>query len=505
MWLKKFIPSFFKDVSEQQVKNKLPTFLWSLRRRQAIFRWGIHFYLQMLHRFRHFSPFNQRLISNLMIGIGLSVFIVLGSHVGIQPAFDVATLDWTMEMFLNTKPEKADTPPFVLLDIDEVTYREWEEPATIPRNHLLKLIQFAVQGQAQMIFVDIDLGYPNHLDSPKLTLADKQLFDFLNNYEIQYCGANKNCPAILLVRTTRPLLQNGKVLTAQYPQQRTSFLESAVEKSPHLHWVSVGFLLDKDNTLRSWQLWEAACQPTAVIPSTQLLAVALIKDRMAGAKNVEEALKPFSPQDCQSHTQALITQNPPLQNAILTLGQDTVLHLTPSPLGSSIVYTIPQKLSEGQSRAKTQQGKRIFETVSAYSILSTAYSPQSAQDWVKDKIVTIGSTYEDSRDIYHTPVGMMPGVLIVINAINSLLQYGELIKPPLWQVLLFEILIIILMSLVFARFCSFLGMIIAGSGIIIALLPLSFWLFKYGIWLDVAIPLIVMQLYRMSQDFERKS
>ena len=68
----------------------------------------------------------------------------------------------------------------------------------------------------------------------------------------------------------------------------------------------------------------------------------------------------------------------------------------------------------------------------------------------------------------------------------------------------FEILLIILMSVIFAKFCSFWGMIVAGICVIITAIPLIFWLFKYGIWLEFALPLIIMQLYRMSQDFERK-
>ncbi len=59
-----------------------------------------------------------------------------------------------MTLYRADIPEKA-TPPFVLLDIDEKTYRALEEPFFTQRDKLLKLLKFAVEAIPKLIIVDI--------------------------------------------------------------------------------------------------------------------------------------------------------------------------------------------------------------------------------------------------------------------------------------------------------------------------------------------------------------
>ena len=46
-------------------------------------------------------------------------------------------------------------------------------------------------------------------------------------------------------------------------------------------------------------------------------------------------------------------------------------------------------------------------------------------------------------------------------------------------------------QLFFALFSSFFGMLISGAVIIIVMVPFSFWLFEYGVWLNFAIALVI--------------
>ncbi|RKZ90459.1 MAG: hypothetical protein DRR19_10010 [Candidatus Parabeggiatoa sp. nov. 1] len=87
-------------------------------------------------------------------------------------------IDWVMKMDRNTAPTQ-DSPPFVWLDIDEYTYQHWQEPLLTPRDKLLKLLQFAVEGQPKVIIVDIDLSYPINRASDKRNLADQALYDLI--------------------------------------------------------------------------------------------------------------------------------------------------------------------------------------------------------------------------------------------------------------------------------------------------------------------------------------
>jgi len=54
------------------------------------------------------------------------------------------------------------------------------------------------------------------------------------------------------------------------------------------------------------------------------------------------------------------------------------------------------------------------------------------------------------------------------------------------------------MSLAFACFTSFYGMLFSGLLIILVMMPISFGLFQAGVWLDFAIPLLAVQLHRMA-------
>ena len=49
----------------------------------------------------------------------------------------------------------------------------------------------------------------------------------------------------------------------------------------------------------------------------------------------------------------------------------------------------------------------------------------------RDKIVLVGATFPESRDHYPTPVGLMAGVEIHANIIETLLSRRTLLPPPL--------------------------------------------------------------------------
>lgn len=87
----------------------------------------------------------------------------------------------------------------------------------------------------------------------------------------------------------------------------------------------------------------------------------------------------------------------------------------------------------GTARLNFQAKKKDFEVVSFYKIIKKIAPEKS----IAGKIVIVGVTAEIFHDIYSTPLGLMPGV--VLNA-NEILMYlsGETIKdlPKAWQLIL---------------------------------------------------------------------
>jgi CHASE2 domain-containing sensor protein len=122
--------------------------------------------------------------------------------------------------------------------------------------------------------------------------------------------------------------------------------------------------------------------------------------------------------------------------------------------------------------------------------------------WLKDQVVVIGASFKESRDIYATPIGQMPGAMVIVNAINSLYEHGPIKKPELYWIIPIEIVLIAIMSVAFAWFDSFLAMLISSITVIMIMLPLSFYLFKYGVWLNFVIPLFIVDLYEIYTSFE---
>jgi CHASE2 domain-containing sensor protein len=120
---------------------------------------------------------------------------------------------------------------------------------------------------------------------------------------------------------------------------------------------------------------------------------------------------------------------------------------------------------------------------------------------LKDNIVVIGGSYSDGRDMHSTPLGSMPGALIIINAIHSLLQHGEIKPSPIWLKLLLTAIAIILVSILFMYLSSFWSVIFTGTTIIILLIPLSIWQLGHGVWIDFALPLLGVQLHQIATDF----
>ena len=104
--------------------------------------------------------------------------------------------------------------------------------------------------------------------------------------------------------------------------------------------------------------------------------------------------------------------------------------------------------------------------------------------------------------MYATPVGDMPGAMVIVNAIDSLRAHGQLAPPSLMVKLLVEALLIILMSLVFARFSSVLGLLVSGAAVLVLLIPFSFYFFQWGVWVDFSLPLLAVQLHEVVAEVE---
>ncbi len=441
------------------------------------------------------SPFSK----NVVFGLLITVLLIGLRHGQWVAEIEDLSVDWMMTLYRGDLV-KENTPPFVILDIDDDTYQAWGEPFFTPRDKLLKLLQFSVQAQPKLIIVDIAIDKQPYKEE-ELHPDDLAIQQYLAEYEKTHCSQS-DCPAILLARTFR--LPKG--VKAFYPNsppyylaQRPTFLDNIVMRSPHIYWATTQFEREHDRLLRRWDLWTPTCTQNVpdIIPSMPLLAAALLAEEdesdivLPCACRLRHHLSYFLPYCDQAYREWTSEElrNKPTE---FKVSKDLVFDLRPTRLSRRILYTIPWYLSTGTKLPPVADGRDLLTIMSADKILNK--NPTGEE--LRDSVTIIGGSYIEGRDWHATPLGWMPGMLVLVNSIQSLLQYGVLHPPSNWWILLFATLLIVLTSWLLIQYGQLWGAIYSAF-LIIALIPLSFVLFKYGIWLSFAIPWAAVQLRQL--------
>jgi len=474
-------------------------------------------------------------IANLLVG--LIVWFVLSfvqDYPLIMDAED-ANLDFAMQVNQGDIPsaKAKQIPPFVFLDIDNQTHKRWGEPLFTPRNKVKELIDVAVKGEARLVIVDIDLsqktpiaGLTPFFDKINTTLQlhpyDQELYDYLAAYQTR-CDETQ-CPPIILARMFRPPsefddAEDESIVDWFLPnpepifESRTGFLEEAVANSiPSVQWGSPLFLASSyDNVIRRWWLWQPICtnkQPE-VLPSIQLLSAALVRHEtpQQAQESLNNALSRFKPAFCSDDYIPQSVSSEPIKIAEgleITEGmygiRQRIMYKMPwlPPTNVSEKWTVRYFLLDYDE--KTQDRNAILTVYSAQSYLDSS-KDANAGGALKDKIVLIGGSYTDGGDMHATPLEDMPGGLIIINAIHSLLQHGEITPLSRWDNFKWTVLSLILMGLIFLLIGdSFWWVIVTGS-ITIVSIPVSVFLLGEGIWINFAFPLLAIHIHQISGNY----
>ncbi len=85
--------------------------------------------------------------------------------------------------------------------------------------------------------------------------------------------------------------------------------------------------------------------------------------------------------------------------------------------------------------------KKGFFRYSASDVIEAGRLPGKT---LKDSVVILGASHSYSKDIWRTPVGSMPGSVIILNAIKSLLDYGWLQKLSVFVSIIIAFIILII-------------------------------------------------------------
>ena len=176
-----------------------------------------------------------------------------------------------------------------------------------------------------------------------------------------------------------------------------------------------------------------------------------------------------------------------------------------SDISQRVVYGI--KWSPGNWPEVNVDGKKVpvVDVIEAKDITEADPSRPPSAELLKDRIVVIGGTAKFERDMHLTPVGEMPGALIIINAIYSLNRFQRLRKIPIAVEICVALLLIVVASVFFAMLHHLWAYLVVGLTTIAATLPLGLFAFHRGYWLDFAIPLLVVEAHHFFAQFEEAS
>jgi CHASE2 domain-containing sensor protein len=195
-------------------------------------------------------------------------------------------------------------------------------------------------------------------------------------------------------------------------------------------------------------------------------------------QDVQNALQLFQPESCDS------------DNTAVSLPKS--FELCGLPINTEDKWGINQRIMyrvPWNELVTDEVNRPVLTILSARS--HTESSSQDMLNTITGSIVVIGRSYREGYDIYSTPLGDMPGALIIVNAIHSVLQSKNIERSPIVQ-LSITALFLIFLSIIFGRLSSWWGMTILGILTILVLLPFTMVVFHYGMWFNIGLPLIVV-------------
>ncbi len=426
------------------------------------------------HLLRNTTDSQRLFLANFAVATTIAVIVGLFHQNQWLMRLENSAMDLMME-FNKGLPRmsnfESDEPlQFAFLDIDEQSFRAWNEPYHTPRDKLQKLIDYAATGSARLIVVDIDLSRAGIIAE-----HDKNLADYLSRY-----ATETSLPPLILVRN---FYSDGGA-AHEWSEIQPSFLDN-FELSESIQWAQPLFRATLwDGMIRHWHLVKAGCLngQLMLLPAVQLVVAGILTSENSASAQRPTELGLVKIESCHSTTKA---RGESTSAGAARIHGNTAIQ---AGIDQRIIYTIPWRSPSPD-----------LVTVSAQTI--TEASRALSTDLVNRKVVIIGASNTDSRDIHRTPIGNMPGALIVANAIKSLALYGQIEAPPIWLQWVLKLSIILLAGWTFLAFRSLLAVGVAGGLIILVLVPISFHFFKYGLWVDFAIPLFGMLVHRAFAEY----
>ncbi len=404
-------------------------------------------------------------IVNVLVGVAIVLWLHLNPDSSMVKRQQDRGLDWLSRLVTNTSFAPQPSQPIFMVNVDSETYTEWGEPWLTPADKVADIIGRLLQAGPAQIVVDFDFSRRRDLQPLMEVLAPYQEDDAPETQ-------------LIFMKTQSLQLPAKSVL----PAFRRSALDDLVASSARLHWAAPLFRPDRDGVIRHWQLIIGGCNQGGLqlLPSVQLLSVMLSH----GVDQDLYALLAPGQEGCLSM---------PHFAGRVRLNADKQIELAGDELRHRIVFALPPTPEDGYLPVDWQGVS--LPAVTALSARDVVAAETLATGGLLDgALVIVGASHRDSGDIHMTPVGRMPGSLVLANSITALQGLEQVQRPPLLLVVAGELLLIVVTSWLFMIMSPFAATLVSSAGIALLVVPLSLLAFSQGVWLDFALPILAVQL-----------
>jgi adenylate cyclase len=394
----------------------------------------------------------RRFYKSLALGIAMSIVLSVGSYLGYTDIIEAKALDF---LFMFRGQQRS--PEIVLVQIDDQAFSNLGEKQPLPRSYLASLIEVVGRGGAKVIGLDVELKVPT--DSAE----DRSLLTAIQGAGED--GVSKVVPVYVI----RP--EDRQKAEALY--KRSGFFDPRVADVAGFANAPV----DADGFIRQVPLAVRASDGK-ILPSLALAVLA----RHAGynAANLESALM----------------QGEGIQLRLAEWDRfGGKLLPDKSPFAVDLNENLKINFAGGQ-------GSFVALPSDPLAQLARANVALAADNPFQGKIVLIGASFQESRDFYPTPYGLMSGLEIHANIIHTILSRSQI--QPGRRVLALSILLIF--AFVSSLFLTLLRptvvTILSLVAIPLVLVPLSYVAFAYlGLWVDFVVPLVAIRWGALAAEY----
>jgi CHASE2 domain-containing sensor protein len=475
--------------------------------------------LSQVWQWKKRNPKRFEIALSIVIGVLIEIALTISQPPPLLIVRKVAdeTADRMIRLADQVGTTTLPTPAITLIDIDDATWLEWGANVVTPRDRIAVLLHRIAASQPLAIVLDVDLSYPD----PK---GEGVLYGVLQNYP-------DNAPPLILVRALKhlalkphappeqritiyelpfegkvPVLE-GKDASVDGKEPTVGSQVPAVKGKENITFAAPLFERDADGLVRRWRLFVQTCidNHPQVVPAAHVAAAVLAREAVAHKTNTLAAhpiwqklssnLAAFNADNCEATR--------PIEKGVIAADTEFARKIAVDRTDAStrIIYRV------GWRNGAAALGPSIVMDGIHMPLVSVrparlVTSPEATTPipGLVGHIVIVGGSFADSGDWHQTPLGRMPGSLLLANAILALTINGTPTEPDFWKRTKISLVII-----AFAAVCAaYLRAIVAGlasATFVVAIMLLSLRSFQSGVVIDLAVPAVGAAIHDFGATF----